>query len=863
MGKLAVETPKSNPLTPRVKTTGKEEASDSGIKVLVRIRPFNRKEIETSEEEGSAPQPVVEVENQHTTVVLLDHTMGYCDKQPFQFDYCYTSFKPRSITFDSDSDDDGPVSGSQDEVYERTGLPALKNAWEGYNACVFAYGQTSSGKTYTMMGSKTEPGVIPRLCRSLFEKIEEIKEQQNEGKKKTVKVQVSFMEIYNEKVKDLLRPPDKGPKVFQSRFDERPIGDEYQNLRVRNHPLHGPFVEGITKKDVGTWGQCVEVIRNGNSARACTSTQMNDTSSRSHAIFQLWITQTEYLGAKMKGQPITSNRTAKLNLVDLAGSERTGKTDVTGKQLQEANYINKSLMTLRKVIDTLVGNTTSGGSKLPPYRESLLTWVLSDNFGGNAKTVMIANVSPYFQNASETESTLRYATTAKGVVNRVKVNEDASAKLIRELQAQVKELHDAKVSAQNSSSGTRIKELEDEIALSNKAIEELRDREQDLQAITERYKVREKELLEEQARLKERADRLEAESSALRAELEESRRRPQSVAEEAVRQSKDSGKEKEEKTGLRHTKFSKAHFWLDEDTISSTGSTGRKVTTPPHPDDNKKKKRESKDKEPRDKDREGRRKKKEAAVVPPPQSDEAQAPTSQPKAGRRAREAVSAPPPRRAHTPEKGDSKEATKGKSDAQNGSSGVSTSQTVTETSKSASPVHNSEEPIDALSTVKRQRKRGQPTDRLTNSASAASTSNPSYSLTSTTAPNSALLKSPGKSRSDPFISPNVAPRDALDDMMSPTTSTKSAIQFTEVKGNGNKDKFDSLFQPSTLTSLLRKKQGAGSPTRSDGVSPKQRQTPPARQPHRPTGGGPSTAPHNSQRVDALDDMRRQLGS
>ena len=784
MGKLIVDTPKNSPLTPRVKMTGKEEASDSGIKVLVRIRPFSRKEIDNSEEEGRPPQPVVEVENQHSTVVLLDHTMGYCDKQPFQFDYCYTSFKPRSITFDSDSDDDSTLQGTQDEVYERTGLPALKNAWEGYNACVFAYGQTSSGKTYTMMGSKTEPGVIPRLCRSLFEKIEEIKEQQNEGKKKTVKVQVSFMEIYNEKVKDLLRPPDKGPKVFQSRFDERPIGEEYQNLRVRNHPLHGPFVEGITKKDVGSWGQCVEVIRNGNSARACTSTQMNDTSSRSHAIFQLWITQTEYLGAKMKGQPITSNRTAKLNLVDLAGSERTGKTDVTGKQLQEANYINKSLMTLRKVIDTLVGNTTSGGSKLPPYRESLLTWVLSDNFGGNAKTVMIANVSPYFQNASETESTLRYATTAKGVVNRVKVNEDASAKLIRELQAQVKELHDAKMSAENSSSGSRIKELEDEIALSNKAIEELRDREQDLQAITERYKVREKELLEEQARLKERADRLEAESSALRAELEESRRRPHSSNSQAISPDTvpDTVPEKEEKTGLRHTKFSKAHFWLDEDTISSTGSAGRKVTTPPHPDDGKKKKRDPKeprdkeprdkeprdkeprDKEPRDKDREGRRKKKESPPVvppPPPPSDDAQAPASQPKAGRRAREAVSAPPPRRAHTPEKGEQgKASTNGKTDASNGA--TPTSHNAKETSKSASPFHNDDTAVDALSTVKRCRKRGQATDRLTNSASVTSSAIPSYSstATSTTAPNS-VIKSPPKSKSDPFISPGVAPR------------------------------------------------------------------------------------------------------
>eukprot|EP00754_Rhynchopus_humris_P006962 Rhum_TRINITY_DN13286_c0_g1::Rhum_TRINITY_DN13286_c0_g1_i1::g.58123::m.58123/K17914/KIF13; kinesin family member 13 len=535
--------------TPRERD--EQAAFDSGIKVMVRVRPFGERERKVSKAEGrDEPQAVVDVESDYSTIVLLDHAADYADKQPFNFDHCFTAFKPRRITFDDASSsssaerDHAGVQDSQEEVYNLTGLPALNNAWEGYNACVFAYGQTSSGKTYTMMGTKSEPGIIPRLCRTLFEKVEVVLEQQEQkGNRKTVKVQVSFMEIYNEQVKDLLRPTEKAPKVYQSRFDERPIG-EYQNLRVRNHPLHGPFVEGITKKDVDSWRECVDIIRLGTTARSSAATQMNDTSSRSHAIFQLWITQTEYLGAKMKGQPITSNRTAKLNLVDLAGSERTGKTEVKGKQLQEANYINKSLMTLRKVIDTLVSNAQKGqrdAGKLPPYRESLLTWILSDNFGGNAKTIMIANVSPFHQNASETESTLRYATTAKGVVNRVRVNEDASAKLIRELQGQIRDLQHQQKEARDAASDQRIKELEEEIMLSNRAIEELRDRELDFQVMTEKFKVREEQLLEEHARLRARANELESESASLRAQLEETKKSNASSSASAAHVASSSG----------------------------------------------------------------------------------------------------------------------------------------------------------------------------------------------------------------------------------------------------------------------------------------------------------------------------------
>eukprot|EP00760_Papus_ankaliazontas_P001216 PhM_4_TR10424/c3_g1_i2/m.71657/K17914/KIF13; kinesin family member 13 len=481
-------------------------------------------------------------------------------------------------------------------MYALAGAPILQSSWSGFNGCVFAYGQTNSGKTYTMMGTKRDPGLIPRLCRQLFERLEEQnEEEQKGGKKRTTTVQVTYMEIYNEQVKDLLRPKPKAQQRFASRFDAHSV-DEYQSLKVRQHPLHGPFVEGITKVDVKCWLECVQIIRAGNELRAQAQTSMNDTSSRSHAIFQIIVTHTEALGAKVRGKAVTNHRVSKLNLVDLAGSERLVRSGVTGKHVTEATHINQSLSTLRKVIDALLQNakakamtgTTTSKKLVIPYRESLLTWILADNFGGNSKTIMIATVSPAASSWQETESTLRYATVARGVTNRVRVNEDPSTKLIRELQGQLKALQDEMTNVR--ASGTlsaapdearvvgqqeRVKELEEQMEMNHKAMEELQSREEVLRREMDAYRAREQQLLKTQEELrkgekywKQRAQELTVESEKLREELR------------AVRSTDDKGDDSiielvdgpaqgftSELLGpsLRATKEDKRLFWMDDD----------------------------------------------------------------------------------------------------------------------------------------------------------------------------------------------------------------------------------------------------------------------------------------------------------
>jgi hypothetical protein len=548
-------------------------SSDFGIFVATRIRPFNNKELsehaqsqrELNRDPDEAPTCIMDVARDLKNMTLLDPTKEFAERATFTFDHIFSAFAPtvelyspgasrRNSLLDSSQ---GAVDGGGDpqeaseraqaEIYDILGAPIVRSAWEGYNGCIFAYGQTSSGKTYTMMGNKRDPGIIPRLCRDLFDRIEqdEIKQQEAAGMdsaggrgggydesdepdypttpgvlsgkspakegvprlpspplgkrprgRKLIKVTVSYMEIYNEQMRDLLKTRPKGQKLqYKSRFDSRELdAEEYQSLRVRQHPLNGPFVEGITTVEVENWLECVKVIRQGNEVRSSCSTDMNDSSSRSHAIFQMTITQTEALGARVRGKEVTNHKVSKINLVDLAGSERITKTNVTGKHLAEANCINQSLSTLRKVIDALVSRKKSGGSQtmVIPYRESMLTWILSDNFGGNSKTVMCANVSPHYSNSQETESTLRYATVARGIVNRVRVNEDPSTKLIRELQVQLKVLQEELTKGPQQH---RVHELEEQIEENRRAMGELHNREEGMRRLITESRQREEKLL--------------------------------------------------------------------------------------------------------------------------------------------------------------------------------------------------------------------------------------------------------------------------------------------------------------------------------------------------------------------------------
>lgn len=323
----------------------------------------------------------------------------------FAFDRSYWSFNK----------DDSNYAG-QENLHDDLGKPLLTNAFAGYNNCIFAYGQTGSGKSYSMMGYGKEHGIIPKICQDMFERINDI-QARDPGTRCTV--EVSYLEIYNERVKDLLNPGTKG------------------NLKVREHPSTGPYVEDLAKLVVGSFEEIENLMDEGNKARTVAATNMNATSSRSHAVFTLTLTQKK-LDTETK---MEAEKVAKISLVDLAGSERATSTGATGARLKEGAEINRSLSTLGRVIaalaDLSTGKKKKGAASQVPYRDSVLTWLLKDSLGGNSMTAMIAAISPADINYDETLSTLRYADSAKRIKNHAVVNEDANARMIRELKEEL------------------------------------------------------------------------------------------------------------------------------------------------------------------------------------------------------------------------------------------------------------------------------------------------------------------------------------------------------------------------------------------------------------------------------------------
>ncbi|CAH1153752.1 unnamed protein product [Phaedon cochleariae] len=375
--------------------------STDKIKVAVRLRPFNRRELELG------AQCVVEMDKDQT-IVHQSSTIDKLErKQPktFAFDHCFCSVEPGRKDF-----------ASQEVVFDCLGRDILDNAFQGYNACIFAYGQTGSGKSYTMMGSQDSKGIIPRLCDSLFGLI--AKQQSSEL---SYKVEVSYMEIYNEKVHDLLDPQTNK-----------------QSLKVREHNVLGPYVDGLSQLAVTAFQDIDNLMAEGNKSRTVAATNMNSESSRSHAVFTVILTQT--LTDSRNG--VSGEKVSRMSLVDLAGSERAVKTGAVGDRLKEGSNINKSLTTLGLVISKLADQSTGSKNKdkFVPYRDSVLTWLLKDNLGGNSKTVMVATISPAADNFEETLSTLRYADRAKRIVNHAVVNEDPNARIIRELRQEVEAL---------------------------------------------------------------------------------------------------------------------------------------------------------------------------------------------------------------------------------------------------------------------------------------------------------------------------------------------------------------------------------------------------------------------------------------
>eukprot|EP00668_Euglena_longa_P040435 GGOE01053247.1.p1 GENE.GGOE01053247.1~~GGOE01053247.1.p1 ORF type:complete len:770 (-),score=193.56 GGOE01053247.1:368-2551(-) len=339
-------------------------------------------------------------------------------RQEFAFDYVFWSIPSNQLEADV------PFA-TQEDVYKHAGAPALESLFDGYNGCIFAYGQTSSGKTHTMMGwtpPESERGLTPRLCEALFNKIFQAEEacrniSMTQGKLRKVEhsVVLSYLEIYNEKVLDLLTPK----------------GRQDDELKVQYDPVAGPTVKGLKSVEVKDWPDVKHQFKVGTEHRTTAATAMNLVSSRSHAVVQLTMIQQEVV-AFIKGKPKIVSRQSRINLVDLAGSEKVTKSQVTGQHLKEAIGINQSLTCLGRVIDGLVK-----GERHVPYRDSVLTQLLSDSLGGNSRTTMVATVSPAAVNYDETISTLRYASRARQIINVVKVNEDPTAQLIRELQEEL------------------------------------------------------------------------------------------------------------------------------------------------------------------------------------------------------------------------------------------------------------------------------------------------------------------------------------------------------------------------------------------------------------------------------------------
>ncbi|XP_027145848.1 kinesin-like protein KIF1A isoform X1 [Larimichthys crocea] len=379
----------------------------ASVKVAVRVRPFNSREI------GKESKCIIQMSGNTTTIINPKQAK---DNKSFNFDYSYWSH-----TTPEDSN-----YASQMKVYKDIGEEMLLHAFEGYNVCIFAYGQTGAGKSYTMMGKqdvKDQQGIIPLLCEDIFVKISD-----NTDNSMSYSVEVSYMEIYCERVRDLLNPKNKG------------------NLRVREHPLMGPYVEDLSKLAVTSYNDIQDLMDSGNKARTVAATNMNETSSRSHAVFNIIFTQKRHDADTDN----TSEKVSKISLVDLAGSERADSTGAKGTRLKEGANINKSLTTLGKVISALaevdsMSNKNKKKKKVEsfiPYRDSVLTWLLRENLGGNSRTAMVAALSPADINYDETLSTLRYADRAKQIRCNAVINEDPNNRLVRELKDEVSRLKD-------------------------------------------------------------------------------------------------------------------------------------------------------------------------------------------------------------------------------------------------------------------------------------------------------------------------------------------------------------------------------------------------------------------------------------
>nr|XP_033819712.1 kinesin-like protein KIF3B isoform X2 [Geotrypetes seraphini] len=363
----------------------KSKSSES-VRVVVRCRPMNSKEI------AAGYEKVVDVDVKLGQVAVKNPKGASTEL-------------PKMFTFDAVYD----WNAKQFELYDETFRPLVESVLQGFNGTIFAYGQTGTGKTYTMEGLRSDPekrGVIPNSFEHIFTHISRSQNQQ-------YLVRASYLEIYQEEIRDLLSK------------------DQTKRLELKERPDTGVYVKDLSSFVTKSVKEIEHVMNVGNQNRSVGATNMNEHSSRSHAIFMITIECSE-LG--LDGE--NHIRVGKLNLVDLAGSERQAKTGAQGERLKEATKINLSLSALGNVISALV----DGKSTHIPYRDSKLTRLLQDSLGGNAKTVMVANIGPASYNVEETLTTLRYSNRAKNIKNKPRVNEDPKDALLREFQEEIARL---------------------------------------------------------------------------------------------------------------------------------------------------------------------------------------------------------------------------------------------------------------------------------------------------------------------------------------------------------------------------------------------------------------------------------------
>ncbi|CAM1508406.1 Fc.00g052540.m01.CDS01 [Cosmosporella sp. VM-42] len=378
------------------------------VKVVVRVRAFLKRELERQARCLIEMDPITQLttlfppeDDEPVTKILKSRKI--IEEKKFTFDNSFWSH-----------DTEDKHYAHQEDVYNSLGEEFLDHNFEGYHTCIFAYGQTGSGKSYTMMGTPDAPGLIPRTCEDLFERIDAA---QQENANIAYNVRVSYFEVYNEHVRDLLVPviPSKSPNY----------------LKIRESPTEGPYVKDLTEVPVRNINEILRYMKIGDGSRTIASTKMNDTSSRSHAVFTIMLKQIHH---DMETDE-TTERSSRIRLVDLAGSERAKATEATGARLREGSNINKSLTTLGRVIAALADpkQLRSGKRKdVVPYRDSILTWLLKDSLGGNSKTAMIACIAP--SDYEETLSTLRYADQAKRIRTRAVVNQDQLSAAERDAQ---------------------------------------------------------------------------------------------------------------------------------------------------------------------------------------------------------------------------------------------------------------------------------------------------------------------------------------------------------------------------------------------------------------------------------------------